>query len=126
MFQSHSGVEVATSANCIVHGGRGAYYEFDKEHLNWDIIYVPDDQKYRLASDWVNKVYYIEYRTNFDHIKIYWQKRYVGYAEYLPDKYYIAVEDLEYEGDELPVKVHKSVRKAKISPKTRQITLDDI
>lgn len=73
----------------IVYGGRGEYIEFDECSLNWDIIFVPVHQKWRLNS---NLVYYNEYRTNDDsYVKIYYQKAKVSYADYKIGFYYMSV-----------------------------------
>lgn len=55
-------------------------------------LHVPPDQKWRLKSD---VAYYIELRSRDDaNIKVYGQRRMVGYADYKAGMFYIAPGDV--------------------------------
>jgi len=84
---SKSGFIISDGYDRIVIGKRGPYIEFQNNQLYWSQIYVPDDQLWRLDN---SSVYYIEYRTISDNIKIYFQQRIVDYADYKIGKYYIS------------------------------------
>jgi hypothetical protein len=77
-----SGVVVAHSFTRIVHGGRGAYVEFN----SINVLHIPDDQRWRVYS---KKSFYIEYRT-LDNIKVYHQLKEVDYADYKVGMFYIS------------------------------------
>ena len=94
MIYTESGEPVATSFTRLVVGERGAYLEFKKENIIIKNINMPTDQKWRPLSCRQNKAFYIEYRTNQDNIKIYYQKKTVTYADYLIDHLYIALDDI--------------------------------
>lgn len=101
-FKTHSGTLVAVGYRRLVIGQRGAYIEFDDEHIEHDKLTVPEDQKYRFSGDWPNKVFYFEYRTTDEsNVMVYHQNQYVGYADYKPGMYYIAPVDLEWDGSKL-------------------------
>lgn len=126
MLLSKTGAQVAIGVNRLVVGGRGSYYEFEREHLNWDAIFIPEEQKYRLTEKYADVVYYVEYRTKPDNIKIYHQRKYVGYADYVPDKFYISKEDLVLKEEcDIQESVHKSVQKKKKEAKAKQLRLTD-
>jgi len=104
ILYTKSGQVISTGGyDRIVIGKRGPYVEFTT--LDHDILNIPDDQKWRLFSD---KVYYVEYRTKIDNVKVYYQLKPVDYADYQVDKYYISPFDLYESGskliDELPKK----------------------
>lgn len=86
-----AGVPIARAYTRIVHGKRGDYVEFSDDQMIKENMAVPKDQEWRLHTD---KRYYIEYRTP-DGVKIYFQKQYVGYADYKIGFYYIAPRDLD-------------------------------
>lgn len=99
-FRTHSGLLVAVGYRRLVIGQRGAYIEFNDEHIEHDKLTVPEDQKYRFSGDWPDKVFYFEYRTiDESNVMVYHQNQYVGYADYKPGFYYISPADLEW-GDE--------------------------
>jgi hypothetical protein len=82
---------IAISYNRIVIGNRGPYIEFQQKDIILDNIYIPELEKYRLTS---NVVFYYEYRTNIDNVKIYYQVKTVNYADYKIGMYYISPFDL--------------------------------
>ncbi len=81
-IKTKDGLTISDTFTRIVHGGRGAYVEFDLVKS----IHVPDEQQWRHRSD---KAFYIEYRT-LDGVKVYLQKKPVDYADYKVGKYYIS------------------------------------
>lgn len=89
-----SGEVIATDFIRIVNGERGSYYEFEKEHIVDENLHMPDDAKWRIKN---KNCYYLEYRTNTDNVKIYYQRKLVNYADYKIGKIYIAEGDLHHE-----------------------------
>lgn len=88
-----AGIPVADSFTRIVHGGRGAYVEFDDVKN----VFIPDKEQWRLRSD---RAFYVEHRT-FDGVKVYHQKKPVDYADYKVGKWYISplyLDDFEVVG----------------------------
>ena len=83
---------IANGYNRVVYGKRGAYVEFEPGHFIPNTLYIPDAQKWRLDHD---HAFYIEYRTNdVAFVKVYHQRRTVGYTGYKIDKCYISPTDL--------------------------------
>ncbi len=81
------GILVADKFTRIVHGGRGAYVEFDEEDLYLDKLHVPEAQKWRLESSYTP--YYGWWETE-DGIKVYHQIKKVDYADYKVGMWYIS------------------------------------
>lgn len=101
-FYTHSGLLIAVGYRRLVVGKRGAYVEFDETQITHEHIRVPEDQAYRLTGDWPDKVFYFEYRTIDEcNVMVYHQKRYVGYADYIPGLYYISPDELKWNDLEL-------------------------
>jgi hypothetical protein len=82
----------------VVIGQRGPYVEFTKNQILDTELYIPKSQLYRLSDP---KVYYIEFRTIENNVKVYYQMRNVAYADYLINHFYISPFDL-YKEDESP------------------------
>jgi hypothetical protein len=91
LFTTKSGLPICDGFTRLVIGSRGAYLEFEKSHFLPENLYMPHDQKWRIKHE---KCYYLEYRTKRDFVKIYYQRRCVSYADYLPGKFYISPNDL--------------------------------
>lgn len=89
-----SGELIATGYKRIVFGKRGPYLEFEKEQIIKDNIYLPDEFIWRFSSQYKNIVFYYEYRTKKDYVKIYLQKKKVSYADYKIGLCYISPFDL--------------------------------
>lgn len=101
-FRTKSGLLLATGCVRLVVGGRGAYIEFEPEHIVDGAVAIPDDQRWRLSEKYRDGVFYDEYRTTDEcNVMVYYQRRYVGYADYNPGMFYVSPSDLEWEG-ELP------------------------
>lgn len=83
----------------IVHGGRGDYVEIHPDQILRGVLYIPDDQQWRVHHP---RAYYIEYRTEgTDNVKVYLQKREVTYADYKIGMYYVSpvhLSDFEVRG----------------------------
>lgn len=91
-FYTKGGLLVADGYKRIVIGKRGPYIEFTESQINRHAIFVPSQELWRLTSD---IAFYIEYRTcDTQYVKIYYQKKVVNYADYLPDHYYVSPFDL--------------------------------
>jgi len=82
---------IAEKYERVVIGQRGPYIEFTKNQIIDSKIYIPKNQLYRLSDP---KVYYIEFRTLENNIKVYYQMRTVAYADYLINHFYISPFDL--------------------------------
>jgi len=80
-------IHVANGFNRIVHGGRGAYVEFNDDQILKDVLYVPKKERWRLEPG--SQAYYDEYRTS-DGVKVYHQKKTVTYADYKVGMWYIS------------------------------------
>ena len=73
-------------------GGRGAYIEFEPGQMMMDNLHIPADQKWRLHSE---VAYYREHRSrDTANVKVYEQRRTVGYADYRIGMFYIAPAEL--------------------------------
>jgi hypothetical protein len=81
-----SGILLARGYQRCVFGGRGPYIEFTHEQLVHDKLYVPDDKQWKIGNPNVD---YEELRTR-DGVKVYFQRRTVSYADYLPGWYYVS------------------------------------
>lgn len=91
-FYSANHTLLATGYTRVVIGGRGAYIEFAPEHMAMQNLHVPPDQEWRYQSE---TAYYIEHRSNdAANVKVYEQRRTVGYADYKVGLYYIAPADV--------------------------------
>ena len=88
------GTKICSSYNRIVIGDYGAFVEFDSEPDDVSFIIQPG-QEYRVTDDrYINNVKYIWLTVNdFSGVKIYYQKKTVKYADYIPGKYYVSVHE---------------------------------
>lgn len=82
---------IADKYQRVVIGQRGPYIEFTKNQIVDSQLYIPRSQLYRLSDP---KVYYIEFRTLEENVKVYYQMRSVAYADYLINHFYISPYDL--------------------------------
>ena len=99
-FRTKSGTLIATGWTRVVHGGRGDYVEFEPEHMVYEEIDIPNDQMWRQTEKYRDGVFYDEYRSLDDSwVMIYYQRRYVGYADYNLGMFYISPDDLVWEGE---------------------------
>ena len=91
-FFSESGLLLAKGYRKVVIGKRGSYIEFDGKNIVIASLHIPGEERWRVRSE---TAYYIEYRSNCkSNVMVYWQKRYVQYADYELGKWYIAPSDL--------------------------------
>jgi hypothetical protein len=105
-FDAKTGLHVATGYTSIAIDGRGPYVEFLPGQLIWDNLRIPDEEKYRTESSWKDKVFYVEWRTkDQSNVKVYDQKRGVGYADYKVGLCYISPFDLFVEGEAVITKL---------------------
>lgn len=98
LFTINGNEPICSGYERIVIGGRGPYIEFIENQLGLNMFHIPSCEEYRLRSD---KVYYIEYRSIIDNVKMYYQKKPVDYADYIPERYYISPFDLYVKSNEL-------------------------
>jgi hypothetical protein len=91
-FYSANGTLLATGYMRVVIGRRGAYIEFAPEHMAMQNLHVPAAQEWRYQSE---MAYYIEHRSrDAANVKVYEQRRPVGYADYKVGLFYIAPADV--------------------------------
>lgn len=99
-FRTKSGTLIAEAFNRVVHGDRGDYIEFTPDQIIKKEIYIPTEQEWRLKPEWQYRVFYYEYRScDASSVMVYFQRKYVGYADYQIGFYYIAPADLIWEGE---------------------------
>lgn len=99
---------LASGYTRLLIGGRGPYVEFEPSQINRNEIEPEPGQEYRLSEEWRQKAFYAWHRTKAGHRKVYEQYRYVGYADYVPGRFYVDPSDLVFEG-ELHTEVSKRV-----------------
>lgn len=88
-----SGLKIANRYNRIVIGDYGAYVEFMPEDVIHQNIVVKKGQEYRDTDSRYSgnvKFSWLTLTDNSD-IKIYYQKKPVAYADYVPGRYYVSV-----------------------------------
>jgi hypothetical protein len=91
-----SGLLIAKGFERIVHGGRGDYVEISGEDMVFRNIEVPIEAEWRLDREYVNKIYYVEYRSTCPkRVKIYHQVKPVDYADYKVGYFYISPKELK-------------------------------
>lgn len=90
MIKTVNEVIIAFDYTRVVHGRRGDYAEFSGDQINTSSL------KKILDNTIEKNGFYDEYRTKKDGIKVYFQVKHVGYADYKPGFYYISVNDLLY------------------------------
>jgi len=89
-FCTKSGTPVATGYERVVIGDRGPYIEFQDLQIAKENISVPPNQAWRLLPKY-DHCYYWEYRTNDEaFVKLYFQKKEVGYADYKVGLWYVS------------------------------------
>jgi hypothetical protein len=86
--------DLATGYERVVHGGRGSYVEMTHEQINREALRSPSKRRQQIEQQFPDGIFYREWRTVPDGIKVYEQLRYVGYADYNPGMFYVAVEDV--------------------------------
>jgi hypothetical protein len=88
LVYSSSGTLLARGYARLVIGGRGAYIEFAPDQMVMDNLHIPQGQEWRLQSE---HAYYLEHRSRDEaNVKVYEQRRTVGYADYRIGMFYIA------------------------------------
>ena len=91
-FYSVNGTLLARGYTRLVIGGRGAYLEFTPGQMVMENLSIPRDQEWRLQSE---NAYYLEHRSrDAAYVKVYEQRRMVGYADYKIGLFYIAPADV--------------------------------
>ncbi len=94
--RSHSGTVIADEYERVVYGDRGAYVEIADEHINRIVLMIPSHAEWRSTPLWLGRVYYIEHRTiDKSWLKVYEQRRVVGYADYRIGFWYVSASKVE-------------------------------
>ena len=91
-----NGTVICDSYRRIVVGDYGAFIEFDAQYNNSSFVVAPG-QEYRINDERYSKnVKYIWLTINDgSNIKIYYQKKGVTYADYLPGMCYVSVHEVK-------------------------------
>lgn len=89
---SPEGVKICDRYNRIVIGDYGAYVEIMADDIVHDNIKVKEGQRYRDFDPRYSKNVKYSWLTTKDSsdVKLYFQKKEVGYADYVPGRYYIS------------------------------------
>lgn len=89
---SASGTLLAQGYTRVVMGGRGAYIEFTPGQMVMENLHIPHEQEWRINND---HAFYLEHRSRDEaNVKVYEQRRTVGYADYQIGMFYIAPADV--------------------------------
>lgn len=86
------GTLIASGYNRIVVGDYGAFVEFTPEQINQLCLCMKRGQEYRINDpNYRDRVKYVWLTATDDSdVKIYFQKKTVDYADYIPGMYYIS------------------------------------
>jgi hypothetical protein len=89
--------------NRIVIGDYGAFIEIKLEQIMMENLKVKEGQEYRIENPkYSNTVKYYWFTAKDDsNIKIYYQRRFVNYADYRPNMFYVSPYEVTSEGPEL-------------------------
>lgn len=85
---------ICSSFNRIVIGDYGAFVEFSPGQANRDVFCIAPGQEYRLEERYKNCKYIWLTIPDSSHVKIYYQKHTVTYADYIPGMYYVSVHEV--------------------------------
>lgn len=86
---SLSGIPISKGYDRIVIGDYGAFIEISPDKAYLDNFKIQPGQEYRQTDKYKDNVKYDWYTTKNEDIKIYFQKKTVMYADYLPNKIYV-------------------------------------
>ena len=89
IYLKSNGTLFATGYNRIVHGERGDYVEFEKEHIIQKLYSLFNNFKNESIDD-LDIYYYWLYPESDKETKVYLQKKTVKYADYKIGKYYVS------------------------------------
>ena len=85
---------ICSSFTRIVIGDYGAFVEFSSTQANKDAFCIAPGQEYRLEERYKNCKYIWLTIPDSSHVKIYYQKHTVAYADYIPGMYYVSVHEV--------------------------------
>lgn len=91
---SRTGIPIATGYERIVIGDYGAFVEMSREQVFFDNFIIQPGQEYRQSNKYKDNIKYDWYTTREEDIKIYFQKKKVAYADYIPGKFYVCPYEL--------------------------------
>ena len=86
IYLKSNGTLFAIGYNRIVHGGRGDYVEFEKEHIVQKLYSLFNNE----PTEDLDIYYYWLYPESDRETKVYLQKKTVKYADYKIGKYYVS------------------------------------
>ena len=89
-----AGALICSSFTRIVIGDYGAFVEFSSTQANKDVFCIAPGQEYRLEERYKNCKYIWLTISDSSHVKIYYQKHTVAYADYIPGMYYVSVHEV--------------------------------
>jgi len=114
---------IAFEYNRVVIGQRGAYIEFTRTEINWEMFHIPKEELKRVKDP--HLYYYIEWRSKTEsNLKLYEQTKEVNYADYVIGAFYLSpfglyiIVDNHLEPVIIPLKSNKSEMKEKIKYET--------
>jgi len=87
-----NGMCICNGYDRIVVGDYGAFIEYNKSQAISENYMIKKGQEYRIYDNKYSKSVKYHWYTIKDgsDVKIYWQRRKVNYADYLPNRYYVS------------------------------------
>ena len=83
---------IANTFNRTEVGGRGTFFEFEKEDVCLSEIGIPKGAEWRLTEEWLAREFFVEYRSkDRSNVMLYYQCKGVDYATYYRGKFYASI-----------------------------------
>ena len=82
IFDFNTGIKIASGYDRIVVGDYGPYLEINSNQIEFDNLYIKQNQSWRLNSEKFKNVKYYWYEVAENSVKIYYQISTVKYADY--------------------------------------------
>jgi len=93
----NTNIKIASGYERIVIGDYGAYFEISPDQIEFDNIYIKQNQSWRLNSEKFKSVKYYWYEVAENSAKIYYQIGLVKYADYRIGYYYVSPDEVIFE-----------------------------
>lgn len=90
IFDLITGIKIASGYDRIVVGDYGPYLEINSNQIEFDNLYIKQNQSWRLNSEKFKNVKYYWYEIAENSAKIYYQISTVKYADYKVGYYYVS------------------------------------
>ena len=90
IFDLITGIKIASGYERIVVGDYGPYLEINSNQIEFDNLYIKQNQSWRLNSEKFKNVKYYWYEIAENSAKIYYQISTVKYADYKVGYYYVS------------------------------------